>query len=231
MKTALAVCAQKLQKAKRDGFIRRVSWLDFEDRLRAVFLEIDNSGEDAIEFGKFYLSFSKKSSSDLDEPLRYRFNSLNDAQVFTGSRHLAVLLRPEDTESQNEDTESQKLQGVMERAAQISFSQEITGKITVMLYPYKSNLSNVNEDNFILRFREEPHNLTEKKIRKVLRVFFRYATATSVVSSGSLGDYAFRQWIELKDFRYRKIKIEHLTGRFLMVVLTAAGVWATLHAG
>ena len=72
MKTVLGSVAEKLRKAECRGYIRRVMWLSFEDRLRAVFAEIDSKGNDAIELGNFYLSFSKTSYPAYSQSYVYR---------------------------------------------------------------------------------------------------------------------------------------------------------------
>lgn len=225
MATALGLAAEKLRKAQRLGYIRRVMWLNFEDRLRAVFAEIDSKGNDASELGNFYLSFSKNSFPAYSPSYVYRFNSLNHAQIAVGWRRLGVwhslgegaLLEPK---------------AVMESGATISFSQDITGKVMVLLYPYKSDLAKVNEDNFILLFGADPNDLTEQKLRRLLNTFLRYCAATSMVSAGSYGDYIFRLWLELRDIRNRKIQkvvVLRLLEKLLILGLAVAGVWATLY--
>lgn len=225
MKTALGPAAEKLRKAERLGYIRRVMWLCFEERLRAVFAKIDNKGNDASELGNFYLSFSKNSFPAYSRSNLYRFNSLNQAQISVGWRRIGVwhslgegaLLEP-------------KL--AVESGATISFSQDITGKVMVLLSPYKSDLARVKEENIILLFGADPNNLTERKLRQLLNTFFRYCAATSMVSVGSYGDYIFRLWLGLRDIRNRKIQkfvVFRLLEKLLILCLAVAGVWATLY--
>lgn len=225
MKTALGSAAEKLRKAERLGYIRRVMWLSFEDRLRAVFEEIDSKGHDASELGNIYLSFSKTSFPAYSQSYVYRFNSLNQAQISVGLRHIGVwhslgdgaLLKPK---------------AAMESGATISFSQNITGKVMVLLYPYKSDLARVNEDNFILLLDADPNDLTEQKLRCLINIFFRYCAATSMFSVVSYGDYIFRLWLGLRDIRNRKIQkvvVFRFLEKLLIFSLAVAGVWATLY--
>ncbi|MBK5915539.1 hypothetical protein CCR84_14655 [Rhodocyclus purpureus] len=81
-----------------------------------------------------------------------------------------------------------KANEAVENGVAITFSQDITGKIMVLLSPYKSGVAKVNEDNFILVFGVELNDLTEQRIRKLLKIFFRYCAATSMVSVGSYRD-------------------------------------------
>lgn len=102
----------------------------------------------------------------------------------------------------------------------------------VLLSPYKSDLSKVNEDNFILLFGTEPNDLTEQKLRRLLNTFFRYCAATSMVSVDSYDDYVFRLWLGLRDIRNRKIQkivVFRFLEKLLIVGLAIAGVWATLY--
>lgn len=225
MNAALGTSAEKLRKAERLGYIRRIMWLSFEDRLRSVFDEIDSQGSDAEELGNFYLSFSKTAFPAYSQPYVYRFNSLNQAQLSVGWRRIGVW------HSLGEG-ESLKPKEAMESGAAISFSQDITGKVMVLLSPYKSDLAKVNEDNFILAFGVEPNDLTKPAIRRLLKTFFRYASATSMVSVGNLGDYAFRLWLGLRDIRNRKIQkvaVFRFIERLLILLLAAGSVWATLY--
>lgn len=223
--TALGSVAEKLRKAERLGYIRRVMWLSFEDRLSAVFAEIENKGNDASELGNLYLSFSKTSFPAYSQSYVYRFNSLNQAQVTVGWRRISVWHNLGKEEPQ-EPKQAEEI------GATISFSQDITGKVMVLLSPYKSDLAKVNEDNFILLFGANPNDLTEQKLRRLLNTFFRYCGATSMVSVGSYGDYIFRLWLGLCDIRNRKIQkivVFRFLEKLLILGLAIAGVWATLY--
>lgn len=200
-------------------------WFSFEDRLRAVFAEIDSKGDDASELGNFYLSFSKTSFPAYSQSYVYRFNSLNQAQVSVGWRRIGVW-------HSLGEVELLEPKAAMENGATISFSQDITGKIMVLLSPYKSDLAKVNEDNFILLFGADPNDLTEQKLRRLLKTFFRYCAATSMVSVGNYGDYVFRLWLGLRDVRNRKIQkvvVFRFLEKLLILGLAVAGVWATLY--
>lgn len=219
----LGIAASKLRAAQQQAYIRRVMWLSFEERLKSVFAEIDSRGCDANELGTLYLSFIKSSNPAYHKPWVYRFNSINQAQVSVGWRRLGVwhTIGSKDMENPKE---------AMEVGATISFSQDITGKVMVLLSPYKSDLAKVDEENFILVFGANPNDLTEKVIRRHLKTFFRYCVATSMVSVGNYRDYLFRQWLRLRDIRNRriqKIAVFLFAERALLFVLAAAGVWAT----
>ncbi|MGV8900310.1 MAG: hypothetical protein ACOH2B_13850 [Burkholderiaceae bacterium] len=227
MNTYLEVATSKLRRSQREAYLRRVMWLSFEERLRSVFDEIDSRGHDSDELGTLYLSSIKSSNPAYNKPWMYRYNSLNQAQLSVGWRRLGVwhtigsknLLNP---------TEA------AEAGASICFSQDITGRVMVLLYPYKSDLAKVNEENFVLVFGAEPNDLTKSAIRRLIKTFFRYCVATSMISAGNYRDYLFRLWLGLRDIRNRKIQkiaIFRFVERLLLVALAVAGVSATLFTG
>lgn len=228
MKSSLFSSAEKLRKAEHLGYLRRVMWLSFEVRLRTVYSEIDNHGNDAATLGNLYLTFSKTLLPAYRDSRVFQYNSLNQATISAGWRRLGVWHNL----NKGEFLETKPKQA-MESGAAISFSQDITGKVMVLLSPYKSDLAKVDEDNFILAFGVEPNNLTEQAIRRLLKTFFRYCAATSMVSY-SYSDYIFRLWLRLRDIRNRKIQKDALfqfTEKLLFFVLSAGGIWATLYVG
>lgn len=227
MNSYLKVAASKLRKAKNGAYLRRVMWLSFEERLRSVFTEIDSRGFDADELGTLHLSSNHSTNPAYNKPWVYRHNSLNQAQISVGWRRLGVwhTIASDDLTNPKE---------AMEAGASICFSQDITGKVMVLLSPYKSDLAKVNEENFILVFGAEPNDLTENAIRGLMKTFFRYCVATSMISGGNYRDYLFRLWLGLRDIRNRKIQkiaVFRFFERVLLVALAAAGVWATLFTG
>lgn len=223
MNSHLGISASKLREAQRQAYLRRVMWLSFEERLKSVFAELDSRGRDADELGALYLSFIQSSNPAYHKPWVYRFNSLNQAQVSVGWRRLGVwhTIRSDDLTKPRE---------AMEAGATISFSQDITGKLMILLCPYTSDIAKVEEENFILVYGANPNDLTEKAIRRHLKTFFRYCVATSMVSAGNYRDYLFRQWLRLRDIRNRKIQkvvVFRFIERALLIALAAASVWAT----
>nr|WP_319563785.1 hypothetical protein [uncultured Rhodoferax sp.] len=227
MNKALLSAELKLRKAHEKAFIHRVNWISLEDRISEVFAEIETLGSANDELGTLYFSCSKNTNPAYAKPWVYRFNSLNQAQISVGWRRLGVwhTIKSEDFSQPKE---------AMESGAAICFSQDITGKVMVLLCPYTSDLAKVNEDNFILFYGLDPNDLTKRKIRKSIKTFFRYCTATSMISAGNYSDYIFRLWLGLRDIRNRKIQkitIFKLLEKLGIFVLAAAGVWATLLTG
>lgn len=227
MKDALKTTAHRLRKAEQAAYIRRVMWLSFEERLNSVFSEIDSQGIDAEILGNLFISFSnlKNNSPESIQPFVYSYNSLNQAQISVGCRTMGIWHNL----GNNQQLEPNL---AMEKGATISFSQDITGRVMVLLYPYTSDLAKVHEDNFILYFGLDPNDLTEKVIRKIFKIFFRYCDATSMLSVGSYRHYIFRLCLELRDIRNRQIQknvILRFIEKTLMMGLAVAGIWATLY--
>jgi len=239
----LKKAAEDLYNLERSAYIRRVMWIDFEERLKSVFREIDGRGSDASMIGNLYLMTSIETwpayrAPRLGKRYVYRFNSLNHAQVSVGCRHLPVwhaLRDKTETVAQSlGPMDAPRPKQVAESDAAVVFSQDITGKITVMLFPYKSVLSSVNEQNIILKFGIAPNDLNEAAIRGIMGTFFRYCAATSMMSVGSYRSYFFRVWLTLNDFRNRnaqKNKLYNFLLPLLGLAATAIGTWGTIHFG
>ncbi|WGS50121.1 hypothetical protein LFL96_01010 [Paraburkholderia sp. D15] len=118
-----------------------------------------------------------------------------------------------------------------ETDAALCFSQDVSGRVAILLFPYKSDLSKAKEDNILLQFGLLPNDLTEKVIRKTFKTFFQYCVATSTVSTGSYSAYAFRQWLSFRDMRNKKAQRDvafRMVEKMLVLALTAVGAWATL---
>lgn len=225
MKTHLTAAAQKLWRAERLGYIRRAMWCSFEDRLKQEFSEIDSHGVDAGRLGNLYLSFSHQSLSAHSQSHACKLNALNQAQISVGWRRMGVW----HTIGVKDSSEPKE---AMESGATISFSQDITGKVMVLLSPYKSDLVKVNEENIILLFGVNPNDLTKDVIQRLLKTFFRYCAATSMVSVGSYSGYFFRLWLQLRDIRNKKIqkfRIFRFLEKLLILGLAVGGIWATLY--
>jgi hypothetical protein len=190
-------------------------WIDFEERLSKVFSEIDAKGQDGDELGTLYLRLSRHSYPRNHQPALHRSNVINHAQISAGWRRSGVWHMFADQKNPKPE-EPKEPKEAMESGATISFSQDIRGKVIVLLSPYTSDVSKVLEKDILLRAELDPTDLSEKEIRRVLKTYLRYCTATSMVCAGtSFWDYLFRLWLGFKDIRNRK--------RHLLRILTAGG--------
>jgi hypothetical protein len=219
MENALHSAARKLKRIEKTAHDRRVMWIAFEQRLRSVFEEFDGLGGDAETLGHLYFSRGSGEKSNLDASM-----VLNFAQISTGWRRLGVWhsIKP---------NKPGFLEEAMEAGACISFSQDMTGRVTVLVSPYESKLARVNEENIILKFGASPDDLTKRHIRRLLKTFFQYCAATSMVANESYGGYLFRQWLRLRDFRNKKIQrivLWRAIEKAALLLFSVASLLATL---
>ncbi|HDC4324291.1 hypothetical protein QK281_09475 [Aeromonas hydrophila] len=227
MNHQLKKIASKMNRDQHEAYIRRVMWISFEERLKSVFSEIDSRGTDASTIGLLYFSSCHLNDPKYKVKNIYRSNSINQVQISSGWRHLNVW-------HDFTKNESETLQQARELGASISFSQDITGKVTICLFPYKSDLASVDEDNIILGFGREPNALTVKVIRQYIKLFLRYCSATSMQSGSEYSNYLFRLWLMVRDIRNRKKQkfvILRILEKVLIIGLGGAAVWATLLTG
>lgn len=169
-------------------------WLDFEDRLRLVFEEIGPEGRTADDLGRLYFSTSR----DLYGEKASRVDTMNQAQISVGWRRLGFMHRLK-------VKARAPSKPAMEQGAALVFSQLVNGSINVILYPYKSDLAKVKEDNILLAIGLEPYALTETEIRSYIVKLLKYCVASSAMSVGSYQCGLYRLRLRISDYRYRAI--------------------------
>jgi len=202
-------------------------WIDFEERLSKVFAEEIENNQHPDALGHLFLTFSNTTNPAYVNDGVRRPHAINQAQIHAGWRRLRVM----HTVGQKEIERSKE---AMEQGASLVFSQNVTGKVAVFLYPFKSDLASVKEELFILYYNLEPTDLTENKLRKCLKKFAYYCAATSSVSFDDWSGRWLRFRLSLLDLRNRDIqKKGTLTflEKSLIILLAVLGVWATLFTG
>ncbi len=223
MKRTLESSANRIRDADRRAYIRRAMWPALEGRIRNATRKLRACTASDVLGG---LSFSCTGTTDpgyaTGQYSAYR--SLNQAQVSVGSRSLyvfhTVCLEP-----------LSRAELGFESGASIVFSQDVTGRVAVFLFPYKSKLAKVQEENILLHFGLEPNHLTDARVERCMKMFLRYAVASSASRSGSFRDYVFRSWLLYKDLRNKRTQQKTVivfTERVLLVALAAFGILATL---
>lgn len=129
---------------------------------------------------------------------------------------------------------------IIEKNCALVFSQGPTGTITVVIYPFKSEVHEREEDNIILYDRLPPERLTDKLISKILRKSLFYARVSSLsgISKGlSFFDSYKLFMMKFKDIRSRIQRtraLANLTNEWfkliVTIILTAiVTTWITLY--
>lgn len=214
-----------LLKSKEDeAYIRRVNWIFFEERIEEYFSLLKNSYNFSV-FGGLYLINRRKSNFIYNVEYLYKSNFINHIQISTGLRRLYVY-------NGIVKDGAEKLESVLESESALVFSQGINGKIMVFLYPYKSSIASVNEENIILHLNVEPHELTEKKIANIVHTYIKYCIATSAISFDSKNLYFWRLWLIFRDFRNKKLirnKSLYFIEKIIILFVPILAVLATLY--
>ncbi len=113
-------------------------------------------------------------------------------------------------ERKNEITEQGAIKNSIkhydESGACLVFSQSANGAISVMMYPYKSELHSRTEKNIILHHSLHPDDITEKLILSCIKAFLMYIRCTSIYGLGckpSVTESAKLTWLTIKDIRHK----------------------------
>ncbi|CAM4499984.1 hypothetical protein VIVU109784_22095 [Vibrio vulnificus] len=209
--------ARKLTKLDDRAYIRRCMWPDLDVRIEKEFKTFQK--ESLAAFGDVYLT-------QLKQRKKYRNSNLLSSQfhnatyVKFGSRSLGIAKIP------NENKEPLAI--CSERNAQLYYTQGSIGDVLVVLSPYTSEIYNVHEKNIVIARYKQPVDISPRLINKHLKVFKKYALASSHASAGLLSPYLFRRWLQLKDFRYKdnnRAELIRVIERVILVSLAAISAW------
>lgn len=193
MKKAFEKYAKAMESDWSQAFIRRVMWIDMEERIEKVFAEIEHS-ELASRYGTLYLH----EGLHFNAKKFYVTQRLNQLQVSCGMRLLGL-------NGVDVDGNQPKKKISMEKNAALWFTQSASGGVTVFMAPYKSEVVSMNEENIIIGHYKDPSRLSEKKIKKLFSTFFHYLSITSAIHPQSPVDYIWRLWLTFLDVRTRKL--------------------------
>ncbi|MPQ67801.1 MULTISPECIES: hypothetical protein [unclassified Pseudomonas] len=172
--------------------VRRVMWIDMEERIRRIFRDVEGSPY-ANEFGALFIL----NGIHEDAKEFYITQRLNQIQIGCGTRFLG--LNAIDIED-----EKPKKKVRFEKGAALWFSQSPTGGVTVFMSPYSSDVVTMTEDNIIIGMYKEPSRLTEREIYKIFSKFFKYLSITSALHPHTSLDYVWRLWLIYFDARSKR---------------------------
>lgn len=213
--------AAALAAAEHRAFVRRVMWIDFEERFRRITDEIRAERKLIDQFGGAYCDRSSKRVADCDAFEVNRANSLNWAELRLGLRPLHLFHNLGGKQKGG-------MRSAFDKGAKVVFSQDVAGHVYVTFFPFRSDLV-LPQDDYLVVFRgESPLALDESRVRKLLRDFFRYALATSSSRIGSTADAVFiwRLWARNLLFASAKrAALIHALERVFLVVAPILAIW------
>lgn len=177
-------------KTQRNRFVngfnslneRRLQWKEFEQRVRLTYKPIlEELTLDKFEFNNLYLQSRKDFFPDEGE------TNQNFIQLKMGIVHIGI--------AKNKLSSTELL---IENGGILSFTQDPQGKVLVVLYPNKSEVLEFNDKYVVYGIYNSPAKLTNFKLLRIIRFYFRFMYATSFV-----GKYTFVMRVRLMLIRFR----------------------------
>ena len=175
-------------------YIRRVMWIDMEDRIRQVVESAQRVLAIVDSPVEFHL-WVNPSIFDLINGVHAlsRAHTTNTIYLIAGPIHHNV------TKTFGERAPEQ----VCDSGAQMWFSQSPSGGVNVFMSPFRSALHSMKERELWVASYEEPVQLTVRKLNKHFETFARYLAETNMAARPSLTGYVFRLKLMMVDGRNR----------------------------
>jgi hypothetical protein len=215
MQRELIGAIARIRSQQRRMHIRRVMWLDLEERVRQVHDSVDKTLSAIDAPVRIYLSVNPTNLEVCKgRPAPSRVLITNTIYLVASSIHYPVT----------------KIFGgnapehVFDSGAQLWFSQSPSGGVTVFMSPFHSALHKVKEKELWVASYEEPAQLTERKLRKHLLVFARYLTETNMAAPPSFIGYLFRLRMMLVDGRNRSELLRFTAKLFASFVIPIVAI-------
>ncbi|HIE4797410.1 hypothetical protein [Serratia nevei] len=216
--------AKKITRYDVNAYIKRSMWSDLNKRIGDVFNREVKESHSLPVFGDLYL-YHENTTYKIADNRRLNIIScevINVTYIFTGNKPHRVYY----------DNKG-GLNTFCERGAQMWYSQDISGAVLVFVSPCSSAMTSFDEKEIIIGRYKQPVSITEKEIKKHIKVFLSYRLCTGANSSANLRSYIYRIRLQFLDFRNRG-KIARLIMQLLyksaVLVLSAIGILATLYA-
>ncbi|ODZ29879.1 hypothetical protein BBN02_23010 [Vibrio parahaemolyticus] len=192
MKLVAKEC-KALNKSSFELFRRRLNW-----RVCAkprIFFECEKYAEKANGSGYPFRLFCVQGSKD---------ENYETIQLSAGVNPVGVVKKK--TEVTEDGKVNKSRSTVCESGASLVFSQAVNGAISIMMYPYKSDLHSRTEKNIILYHSLHPDDITSALIKKCIKNFLMYARLTSVLGlecKPSIYESSKITWFAIKDIRFK----------------------------
>ena len=208
---------REFERACNQLLTKRMEMVDLTDRAERAF-ELLQSNVDHNVFGRLYFH---RHFADYRYEKVYESRVQGGFNIQTGSRHLALVSFTEDGKG--------ALEAHREHGASIAFSQSPSGDVLVILHPFKSKLSSVQEEYIAIGHFSRPSKISDQKLLKLYRRFLRYAMYTSAHYPMSLRGYWYRLWLTYLDARNKKAPgLVKNSERILVFIATVGAFWVSL---
>lgn len=174
-----------MERGYRTRFISAVSWLNVIQHVEKCFAELQQ--HDIYQVNSYYLNIDRTFPVD---------TLPNHIQIHAGSRPLGM--------EKTIDSNGKKTTMMLEGNAGIVFTQHYSGRVMILLYPYKSECYGINEEYLIYKTFDTATDISFNDVEKAFAAFLRYSKATSCITKNTWADFFFRLRFRLNDWTYQK---------------------------
>jgi len=171
-----------LVKSKRD------EWKDFQRKSEDLFSEYVSAVQDNGYKHWLYMDSTKENKlSDFDHKYITLFFGLDSTGLY---------------KLDNEDRPKIDHQG----GCALHISQLVTGDVSVLFYPFQSDLYKANEDSLLYGIYSSPNRVSQQKLDFFVKLLFSYARGTSYGRNIDVLDRLRIRWMKIRHWRYGRGK-------------------------
>ncbi|TDW52720.1 hypothetical protein EV144_1011412 [Flavobacterium sp. 270] len=98
----------------------------------------------------------------------------------------------------DENTNLSGTELLSEKGGTLSFSQRPQGEVMIILYSCKSEVYNFEDEFIIYGIYSSPNKITSKKLKRIIRFYFKFMYITSFVGKVTYGDRLHIMLIKLR---------------------------------
>jgi len=167
---------------------KRKAWKEFQESAEHLFSEyIDSVQELGYKYWLYQHSTPENKLSDFD----HKYVTLFFGKDSTGLYELT-----------NDEKPKIDHQG----GCALHISQLVTGDVTVVFYPFKSELHVPNEEQLLYGIYSSPVKISKKKLDCLVKLLFCYARSTSYARNVDWRDRILVRWMRSRNWWYGRDK-------------------------
>lgn len=165
----------------------RKDWEYLKSNVKSVYNPLLKELKENFKFEFFYLSFSE------DYFDKKEFANQNFIQISMGKHPMGIIKKIKD---ENTDRSGSEL--LSEKGGTLSFSQGPQGEVMIIIYSCKSEVYNFEDEFIIYGIYSSPNKITAKKLKKIIKFYFKFMYITSFVGKVTYIDRLQIMFIKLR---------------------------------
>jgi len=165
----------------------RKQWSSLEKRINKIYSPLLEELKNDFHFEFFYLKSRKDFTSNKSN------TNQNFIQFFMGNHMVGIL-------NEERDNVSGKIKSnlITESGGALLFSQGPQGEVLVAVYPCKSDVFKYEDDHIVYKIYKNPCRITEEKLIKIVKFYFRFMYMSSYVGNINIFDRLKILWIKFR---------------------------------